>query len=110
MISSRTVPERTRLLEGIDGELFGPHALQGSQPAQEDMVDPLVGSRFLHGQQVSRLFHHADDSLIAPGVAADRTDRLVGLGEMVADLAMLDLVLGCPDRLGQLEGLLRACT
>ena len=93
-------------LEGVDGQLLGPHALERGEAAQQDVIDALIGPGLLHGQQVARLLDHADDAGIAPRVAADRTDGLLGLGEMKADLAVPDLVLGRADRLGQLQGLL----
>ena len=56
--------------------------------------------------QVARLLDDADGRLVAARVAADGAERLVGLGQVEADLAVADLLLGGADRLGQLEGLL----
>ena len=58
------------------------------------MVDAVERARLFEGDQVARLFDDADGRLVAAGIAADRADRLVGLGQVEADLAMADLVLG----------------
>ena len=42
--------------------------------------------------------------MVALGIAADRTDGLIGLGEMEADLAMADPLFGGADGVGELEG------
>ena len=60
----------------------------------------------LQGQQVARLLDHADQARVAPGVAADGAERLVGLGQVEAGLAVADALLDVADRLGQRQGLL----
>ena len=77
------------------------------QPPEEDMVDPVKGAGLFEGHEISRLLDHADRGVIAARVAADGTERLVGLGEMEAHLAVLDLLLGGPNRVGQFEGFFR---
>ena len=71
------------------------------------MVNALKRGRFLDGEQVPRLLDHANKPLVTARVAADRADGLFRLGEMEADLAVPDLLLGRADGLGQLKGLFR---
>ncbi len=71
----------------------GPMPGERGQPAQEDVVDALEGAGLFQGHEVARLLDHADGGLIAAWVAADRAERLVGLGQVEADLAMADLLL-----------------
>ena len=106
MISSRTAPERTRASRASSGELLGPHPLQRGEPAEQDVVDAAEGPGLLQRQQVAGLLDDADEARVAPRVAADGAERLVGLGQVEAGLAVPDLVLDVADRLGEGQGLL----
>ena len=68
------------------------------------MVLPLVLVGALDRDDVAGLLDHADHALVAPLVAADLADRLIG--EVEADLAEADLLLHLADRVGQREALL----
>ena len=68
------------------------------------MINTVEVRRFFECHQIARLLDDADGGLVASGVAADRADGLIGLGEVEADLAMADLLFGVADGLGKLEG------
>ena len=70
------------------------------------MVDTVEGASLFQGHQVTRLFDHADGGLIAAGVAANRAQRLVRLGQVETDLTVADLLFGGTDGFGQLKCLL----
>jgi hypothetical protein len=92
--------------ESIDCQLFRTHARERCQATQEDMVDSVEGVGFFEGHEVARLLDHADGRVITARVAADCTNGLVGLGEVKAHLAVLDLLFGGADRVGEFEGLI----
>ena len=50
-----------RATRGIDGQLLGTLAGQGSQAAEEDVVDSVECTRFFQCHQVARLFNDAHD-------------------------------------------------
>ena len=106
MISSRMVPDWTRATRASMVNCSGPMPGEGRQPAQEDVVNTVEGAGLFEGHEIARLLDDADGRLVAARVAADGADGLVGLGQVEADLAMADLLLGGADRLGQLEGFL----
>src|SRR5262245_35399674 len=70
------------------------------------MVHTVESTGLFQGHEVARLLDDAHGALVAARVAANGADRLIGLGEVKADLAMADLLLGCADRLGKSEGFL----
>ncbi len=92
--------------QGIDGQLFGSHPGEGREAAEQDVVDAVEGASLFQGHEVARLFDHADGGLIAAGVAANRAQRLVRLGQVETDLAVSDLLLGGTNGLGELKCLL----
>ncbi len=103
MISSRIGPGLDACDQRVDGQLFRPDTRERRQPAQEDVINAVECAGLLEGHEIARLLDHANGRLITARVAADGADGLVGLGEMEADLAMLDSLLGGPDCVGQFE-------
>ena len=105
-MTSRTPPDPDPSFEGIDGQLLGPDPLGRGESAQQDVVDAGERARLLQGEEVPRLLDDADQGGVAAGVAADRAEGDVGLGQVEAGLAVADALLDRSDRLGQRQGLL----
>ncbi len=90
--------------ECIESELFGPHALEWGEAAEQDVVNALIGAGGFEREEVAWLLDDADERGVAARVAADRAEGLFGFGEMEAGLAVSDTLLGLTNGLGQLEG------
>src|SRR5207245_6531550 len=59
-------------------EVVGADAVERRQPAAEHVIDAPVFAGALDGADVGRLLHHADQSRVAPRVAADGADLVFG--------------------------------
>ena len=75
-------------------------AIDGRDGPVEDVIQPLELAGPLEGEDVERLFDHAESTAVAPGVAADRARR--GVGQIEALVAEHDLLLDPRDRVGEL--------
>ena len=93
-------------LEGVDGQLFGAHALERGEPAEQDVVDAVEGAGLLQGHEIAGLLDDAD------GRVSRRGSRQMAQSGCSASVRWKQTwqcrisILGGPDRLGQLEGLL----
>ena len=61
------------------------------------MENAVVFTELCNGSNVARILHHADEILFSLAVGTDRAD--LGIGDVLADFAAHDLLLGSQDRL-----------
>ena len=80
-------------------ELFRAAALEGRKRTAQHVIHAVVGPRFLDRENIVRFFDDADGSFITarPGAIEAR----IGIGDVVARGAGLDLLLGFTNRVGK---------
>src|SRR5690242_21114211 len=53
-----------------DSQLFRSNALQRRNGPVQDVINAVIKPRFFDGSDICRLFHHADQTLVAGGAGA----------------------------------------
>jgi hypothetical protein len=84
-------------------ELLGADALQRRECAAEHVIEAAVLARFFDRGDAIRFLDDADDFAVARGARAVKAG--IGVGDVVAHGALMDVKLRVADRVGQREGL-----